>query len=400
MPAGESGAISRRSAVRFIIFLGLVSLLADVTYEGARSILGPYFVGLGSSAAMLGLVVGGGELAGFALRLISGYLAERTRAYWLLTIVGYVINLLAVPMLAFTRTPGMAAVLVIAERTGKSIRTPARDVMLSHATHTVGRGWGFGLHGAMDQIGAVLGPLIMMGVLATGGTFSLGFKLLAIPALLAVATLLAARFNYPHPEKLERSGSGIRMKGFPREFWLYVAAAGMLAAGYADFPLIAFHFEKHAIVPTDQIPLFYAGAMAMNGAGALAFGWLYDRIGILVMAIGTAISALALPFAFLGGEMLAIAAVACWGLGIGAQDAALRAGVAAMIPPERRGSAYGVFNAGFGILWFIGSAVMGKLYDVSVPALVVFGMVAQAISVVLFLTFRERERRNKRNAGV
>jgi MFS family permease len=383
--------IERRSAIRFIVFLGFVSLLADVTYEGARSIIGPYFVTLGASAGVLGLVVGSGELAGYGLRLLSGYLAERTHAYWPLTIIGYVVNLFAMPLLGFAQSWGIAAALVIGERTGKSIRTPARDVMLSHATQSVGRGWGFGLHGAMDQVGAVAGPLLVAWMLARTGAFPIAFKVLAIPAALAVITLLAARFVYPHPERLESHPASIQAKGYPRGFWLYVAAAGMMAAGYVDFALLAYHFEKAAIVPTAQIPLFYAGAMAANAFSALLFGWLYDRIGILVMPIAIAFSAASLPLGFLGGEALAMAAVGCWGVGLGGVDA-LRAEIATMIPPDRRGSAYGIFYAGFGVMWFAGSAIMGRLYDVSASYLVFFGLAAQAVSVILFQTFRATRR--------
>lgn len=89
--------VSRQSAVRFIIALGTISLFADVTYEGARGVNGPFLATLGASAAVVGIASGAGELAGYLLRLAGGVAVDRTRAYWPLTIIGYIINLLAVP---------------------------------------------------------------------------------------------------------------------------------------------------------------------------------------------------------------------------------------------------------------------------------------------------------------
>jgi MFS family permease len=380
---------SRKSAVRFIVFLGAVSLFADIAYEGARSILGPFFLSLGASAAVVGAVAGAGELAGYALRLFSGYLADRTKGYWSLTILGYAVNLISVPLLALAGRWETAAALVVAERTGKSIRNPARDVMLSQAAAEVGRGWGFGLHTAMDQIGAVLGPLLVAAVFARTAHYRLTFGILAIPALLAIAALLSARAAYPHPHIFETPHTGSSRK-FPRQFWLYIAAAGMLAAGYVDFPLVAYHLEKHGIAPAVWSPLLYAIAMAANGLAAPVFGKLFDRSGIAVLSAGIPISLASLPLSFLGGFNMAVAGMICWGVGIGAQDACLRAGIANLIPSERRGTAYGIYNTVYGAMWFLGSAAMGKLYESSVAALVIFGTAAQAVSIALFAAVRLR----------
>ncbi|HEX9371654.1 MAG TPA: MFS transporter, partial [Roseiflexaceae bacterium] len=232
--------LAKGTALRFVVLLGVVSLFADMTYEGARSITGPYLAVLGASATVVGIVAGFGELIGYGLRLVSGYLSDRTGRYWAITLVGYAVNMLAVPLLALAGNWEIAALLMIAERTGKAIRTPARDAMLSHATSEMGRGWGFGLHEAMDQIGAVLGPLIVAAVLYVRGDYQTGFALLLIPALLALGVLVAARLLYPHPRDLEVDVPAPATRGFPRVFWLYLAAVALIAAGYADFPLIAY----------------------------------------------------------------------------------------------------------------------------------------------------------------
>lgn len=365
------------AALRFVVLLGLVSLLADLTYEGARSISGPFLSLLGASAVAVGLTAGAGELIGYALRLASGLLADRTRRYWLLTIAGYTLNLAAVPLLALAGRWEIAAALIIAERTGKAIRTPARDAMLSHATKTLGRGWGFGLHEAMDQVGAVLGPLAVAAALARSGGYRHGFALLAIPAALALAALVAAWRTVPRPEQLEPPGVSLEGRSLSRAFWVYAASCGLLAAGFVDFPLVAYHLKRTAAVPDLWIPLLYALAMGVDAAAALVFGRLFDRLGFPVVMLGAALAAGAAPLLYFGGFRAAVAGMALWGAALGVQESVLRAAVAGFAPPERRASAYGVFNFCFGISWFAGSAAMGFLYSRSPAALVSLSVTLQ-----------------------
>lgn len=377
-------SLSRTTAIRFVVLLGLVSLFADITYEGARSIAGPYLALLGASGTVVGIVAGFGELIGYGLRLVSGYLSDRTRRYWVLTLVGYAINLLAVPLLALAGRWEVAAALMIAERLGKALRTPARDAMLSYATKETGRGWGFGLHEAMDQIGAVTGPVIVSVVLAARNDYPAAFAVLAIPAVLALATLLTARRLYPRPQDLEPVTPELKTTGFPRAYWIYLAAVALVAAGYADFPLIAYHFGKTSSVPATWIPLLYAVAMGVDALAALLFGRWFDRVGIRILMAVALISALFAPLVFLGDFTLALVGMALWGIGMGAQESILRAAVAGMVGRDRRGSAYGIFNTGYGVFWFLGSALMGVLYDVSLPALIAFSVAAQLASIPLF----------------
>lgn len=379
-------------ALGLVVLLGVVSLLADVTYEGARSVVGPYFQVLAASAAVVGFVAGFGELVGYALRLASGYFADRTRRYWALTIVGYAVNLLAVPALALAGRWEVAAVLVILERTGKALRTPARDAILSHATSQVGRGWGFGLHEAMDQIGAILGPLVLAGVLVFGSGYRQGLAILGIPAVMALLVLVVARWLYPHPEDLEPAAPPLKVKGFPRRFWWYMAAVACLAAGFVDFPLIAFHFERLKVLPEAWIPASYAAVMAVDAGAALLFGWLFDRVGFRSLVLAVVISAFAAPLAFLGGIFGVVIGLVCWGVGMGAQESIMRAAVGGMVPPEKRGTAYGVFNAGYGLAWFLGSAILGILYTLSIPAMAAFSLIAQLLAIPLLLrVLKEQE---------
>lgn len=383
--------LERRTALRFVVMLGIVSLFADMTYEGGRSIAGPFLAHLGASATVVGIVAGFGELLGYGLRLVSGRLSDRTGRYWAITLVGYSINLLAVPALALAGRWEIAVVLLMLERTGKAIRNPARDAMLSHATHETGRGWGFGLHEAMDQTGALIGPLIVAVMVHRTGGYPPAFAALLLPALLSLVALLTARRLYPRPRDLEPAAVELKQAGIPRRFWLYLAGAGLIAAGYADFPLIAFHFTRASVVPQTWTPLLYSLAMGMAAVAALAAGRLFDRVGLPVIVGAVVIAAGFAPLVFFGGRTAAILGMALWGVGMGAQDSIVRAAVAAMVPADRRGSAFGLFDTGFGICWFLGSALMGILYDRSVTAVVAFSVAAQLASVpVLILVARRR----------
>jgi MFS family permease len=389
-----SQALSRGTALRFVILASVVSLLGDTTYEGARSVTGPFLATLGASATAVGFVAGFGELLGFGLRLVSGYVTDRTRRYWTVAILGYAVNLLAVPALALAGRWETAAFLMILERAGKGIRNPARDAMLSHATKEMGRGWGFGLHEAMDQIGAVVGPILVAGALYARQGYRNAFAMLLVPASLALAVLLINRFLYPNPRDLEVSSSRVETKGLRRSFWLYLSAVALIAAGYADFPLIAYHFKGASVAPEDWIPLFYAVAMGVDALAALAFGRLFDRIGLQVLIVSSLLSFLFAPLVFLGGFHLALLGMVLWGAGMGAQESVMRAAIAEMAQAERRGTAYGVFNSIFGLSWFLGSAIMGILYDISLTALILFSMAAQLGSIPLLMAVRKGRNRD------
>ena len=387
----KSRDVTQKTALKLVVLLGVVSLFADMTYEGARSITGPYLALLGASGTIVGIVAGFGELIGYALRFVSGYVADRTGKYWAVAILGYIINMAAVPVLALAGRWELAAFLIVAERVGKAIRTPARDAMLSHATAEMGRGWGFGLHEALDQVGAMLGPLIVVTVLYFRGSYQTSFAVLIVPAVLTLSVLVAARMLYPRPRDLEISVAELDTKGFPRVFWLYLAAAALVAAGYADFPLIAYHFHTQATVPEVWVPILYAIAMGVDALAALLFGRLFDRRGIPILIVAALLSSLFTPLVFLGGFYAALSGMILWGIGMGAQESIMRAAVAGMVPADRRGAAYGLFNTGFGVCWFLGSAAMGWFYDVSLPLLIAFSFSTQLLAVPLFYLSRRRE---------
>jgi MFS family permease len=383
MSIKSSKDISKKNALKFVILIGVVSLFADMTYEAARSITGPYLGVLGASAAVVGFVSGFGELIGYALRLVSGYLADRTGKYWTITIIGYVCNLLAVPLLALAGHWWIAATLIIIERMGKAIRVPPRDAMLSHAGKRMGQGWAFGLHEALDQVGAMLGPLIIATVLYFKGGYQLSFAILLVPALLAISILIFARWLYPKPYALEAETDNLHAKGMNDSYWLYLIGASLIAAGYADFPLMAYHFQKTAVLSVIWIPLSYSIAKGINVLSAPLLGLLYDRYGFVILLLVTIGSCFFAPLVFLGDSTMALIGVIIWSVGVSAHESLMRAIVANMIPASKRASAYGVFNMGFGVFWFIGSFAMGILYDISIPMLVAFSLGTQLMALPL-----------------
>ena len=375
----------KSAALRFVILLGFVSLCADATYEGARSITGAYLQVLGASGTVVGLVAGFGELIGYGLRLLIGYLSDKTGKYWGITTLGYILNTAVVPLLAFTGRWEAAAGLMMAERTGKAIRTPPRDALLSHGVSQIGRGFGFGLHEAMDQTGAVMGPLAVAAMVYFQGEYRNGFTILIVPAILGLIVLSILQFIYPNPSDFEEEIPGEKSDKLPRIFWIYLGAVAIIAAGYADFPLIAFHFQKAGIASGQTIPLFYALAMGVDAIAALIFGYFFDRIGIYILVVAALISSLFAPFVFWGDTRLALLGMALWGIGMGAQESVLKAAIANIVPKSKRATAYGIFSTGYGLSWFLGSALMGVLYDHSLTTLIIFSAATQLLAIPFFV---------------
>jgi MFS family permease len=367
----------RARAKRFVILLGFVSLFADLCYEGMRSAIGPYLAYLGASATAVGIVSGTGEMVGYAVRYWSGSLVDRTGAYWSITIAGYATNIIAVPLLAFAGSWPMVAALVTLERLGKAIRSPAKTTLTSFAASDLGAGRAFAINEAMDQLGGLMGPLVVAGVLAWRGEtstgFALAFLLLGIPALTAVAILLRARRLYPDPRSLEQEETAeTTSTRFGPRYRVYLVGVALIAIGLADWPLIAYHFEKADVVGATWLPVVYAAAMGFDGLVSLAAGLLFDRsrrrgtTGAGVLAMFVIVGAAYGPFAFaasVDAPYFAIVGVALWSITHAATGSIAKAMIAAIVPRNQRGRAYGMFFLVFGVAWWVGSLMLGALYD-------------------------------------
>lgn len=378
----------KKTALRFIVTLGLVSLFADMTYESARSIIGPFLSTLGASAAVVGAISGIAESAGYGFRGLFGYLSDKIHRYWLLVFIGYFINLIAIPLLAFAQNWQMAAGLMILEKIGKAIRVPPRDVLISYATKKTGRGWGFGVHEALDQIGAILGPLAIALLFLFKQDYQLAFALMIFPALISFAILIYAKISFPTPQHWEREPHFMKTKGFSKQFWLYISGVACLGLGFTNFTLISYHFSNAKTISLDSIPFLYGIVMGVDGLAALLMSHHFDKRGVKILALVTLLSALFSPFVFLGGFAAAVFGMLLWGIGLGAQESIMRAIIPMLVPYHKRGSGYGLLNFAFGVSWGLGNILMGFLYAKSLFFLVGFSLLMQCLAVPIFFSIK------------
>lgn len=397
MKQGEKSieAINKKKlAIQFILLFGVISAFGDITYEGAQSVYGPYLGYLGASASTIGIIAGIGGFLGYAVRLVSGYFVDRTQKYWLITILGYCM-LIAVPLLAIAGNWQLAAVFIILERTGKAIRSPGKDAMLSHATKQLGTGFGFGLHEALDQVGAFIGPLIFTASLALTGGFKQGFMVMWAPALLTIVIIFFVRHKVPNPKILEETLPETNtlpansLKSLSNVFWLYSVFTFIAVLGFANFPIIAYHLQFQKVIPEAQIPTLYAVAMAVDAVVAIIIGKMYDKIGFASLI---SIPILTLPIAFLGfsnNSLFVIIAVILWGAVMGIQETIMRAAIADITTMSNRGKAYGIFNTIYGVALLIGGVAMGYLYEYSIPFLTGFIVVIELLAFVAFVAFKK-----------
>ncbi|ODN31013.1 MFS transporter [Fervidobacterium thailandense] len=365
-----------RIALIFLFLMGLVSLFSDITYEGMRSIIGPYLGLLGASAFLVSFVAGFSELFGYGMRLVFGRVVDKTKKYWLFTFIGYVMNLLVIPTLALTNHWVPAIVLVVLERLGKAIRKPSKDTITSFVGGQLGYGKTFAIEEFLDQIGATVGPLFVSFAISrnvTSGTlqaYKTSFALLAFPALITLGVLTIARLIVPSPERLEKTSEvKAQTLGENKALKLYLFAISLFAFSFADFALIGYHVQSERIFSASTIPLLYASAMAIDALSALLFGWMFDKRGFNAMVVPVFLSAFYGILSFSSTKGMIWLGVLAWGIGMGAQESIFKAAIAKLVAKELRATAYGVYNTVFGVSWFLGSAFIGLLYEHNIVVL-------------------------------
>lgn len=373
---------------RLVIGFGSISLAADMVYEGARSVYGPLLVSLGATAFVVSAVTGAGEAVALLLRLVSGRWADRTRRYWALTIAGYGLTAVCVPLLAVTPELGglglsIASVLILSERVGKAVRSPSKSALLADAAGHVGMGRGLGVHKALDQIGAFAGPLLVAALIAVG-SLQLGLGALAVPGALAMALLLVTRRRMPEPQAypLARVGGGLS-QGLPRQFWGFAVAMALSTAGLVTFGLVSFHLVDRDLVGAPGVPLIYAMAMAAGAVAALAVGVLYDKRRSAALLLLPVMVAVAPTLMFTNTLTLVLLGIVIWGAAMGLQDSSVKAAVAELVPRDRRATAYGLFAAVQGVGALLGGLGAGLLYEAAIPALIVAVIVVQILAAGL-----------------
>ena len=386
----------------FVLAFGMVSLLADMVYEGARSIIGPYLATLGASATVVGLVAGAGEFIGYGLRVVSGYAVRRTQHYWTWTILGYAMTALSVPLIGVTGMIAPALLLYGTERLGKAVRAPAKDTLISYASARTGRGSAFGVHQALDATGAMLGPLLLAAVLGwRDGDYRLAFGVLVVPGVLVLVVLAWLRWRVPDPGAYEPAATlpadpapvpvTTSRAVLPYRFWQYAGAVAVLSCGIASFPLLAFHAQTTGLLSDPQIPVLFAVAMFVDGVSSLAMGRLYDRYGALtLLAVPVAASFAVLAFA--DHVLWVWVGVGIWGVVNGVLDSTVKAVVTELVPGDARSVAFGwlAFVRGAGLL--LAGGLLGVAYDHSRGAAMLLILVANAIALVALASVLRRLR--------
>lgn len=377
----------------FVVLFGMVSLFSDMTHESANSIRGAFLSLAGASAAVIGFVSGLGELVGYGLRYVFGRLTDRTRRYWPMVLFGYALDVVAVPALALVGRNGwvLACALLIIQRLGKAIKKPAKDTVMSFAASQEGVGKSFAIQELLDQIGAVLGPLLLYLIMLfqhSDDTFSdyrSCFAFLAIPGAITLLLLWLTYKRFPHPENFEPEPKEYVPFRVSKRFVVYILGISLFAFGFADYSLIVMHFSRQHLFTAAVLPLLYALAMLTDAASAFVFGWLFDRHARLSLVVSTLVAAPFAVFAFLGSDVTSVVTgVVLWGIGMGAQESILKAAVATMVPKRSRATGYGIFECCFGAAWFLGSWLLGVLYDQSLVAMVIVSVAAQLLAAIVF----------------
>ena len=388
---------------RTVVGFGVVSLAADMVYEGARSITGPFLASLGATALVVGLVTGAGEAAALVLRLVSGPWADRSGRYWGLTIGGYALTAVCVPLMAVAPFVGgaglaVACTLLLLERAGKAVRSPAKSALLARAALQVGRGRGFAVHKALDQVGAFAGPLLVAATVAVAGAVWAGFALLALPGVVTMVLLAWLRARAPldggeHGEVRSERGVAAAPAArapLPRRFYVFATSSAASTLGLMTFGVISFHLADTGLVATAAVPVVYAGAMAAAAVAALATGFAYDRVGARVL-LSLPFLVAAVPALALSGERwVAVAGVLLWGAATGVKDSTVKALVADLVPASTLATAYGVFAAFEGAAALAGGGLAGWLYSGGRADLVAVLVACQAASLGLLVAVLRR----------
>lgn len=385
--------------MKFILLFGVVSLFSDMTHESANSIRGAFLALIGASAATIGFVSGLGELIGYGLRYLSGRWADRTHSYWTLIIIGYAIDIIAVPALALVGPHGwiLACALLIVQRFGKAVKKPAKDTVMSFAASQEGAGKSFAIQEMLDQIGAFLGPVMLYLVMLfqTDGDeftrYSRCFAFLAIPGAITLLLLLWTKHSFPNPDRFEPTTKTEPVMHVRHTFVFYLIGISLCAFGFVDYALVVMHVSRTGLFSQETLPLLYAGAMLVDALSAFVFGWLYDRHGVRSLVLSTLLSSTFSVFIFLFASRASIIfGIMLWGIGMGAQESILKATVTTLVPKENRATGYGLFECCFGVAWFFGSWLLGILYDVSLPLLVLVSVLSELAAIPFYLSIRRK----------
>lgn len=393
------GDPSRRS----VLALGWVSFLTDVSSDMIYPLLPAFLTKtLGAGPAAVGLIEGVAESTASLTKIASGVWSDRARRRKPIVVLGYAIAAIARPLVAFARLWSQVLAIRFTDRVGKGIRTSPRDALLADIVPGDRRGRAFGLQRAMDNAGAVIGPLAAALLLKLAFVDERGvFLIAAVPGFAAILVLLLAV-----PESARRSrivpASPARGGALPAPFWRVVAifAFFTLANSTDAFLLLR---AQDAGVALWQLPLLWSFFHAVKSATGVPGGALADRAGrVPAIALGWLVYGMSYAgFAFVSGPIAVWALFAFYALFFGLTEGSERALVADLVPERLRGRAYGTFYAAVGLTALPASVIFGLLWKQFGPraAFLTGAGVALAATAALWLATREI-RASRRNPVV
>lgn len=383
-PEEYEKAQARKLAYFAIMAFGLVSLFGDIIYEGARGVVPPYLEYLGATAVIVGLAGGLGEFLGYSLRLVSGYLADTTRAYWVFYIVGYGL-LIVIPLLAFAGYWELAVLMVLIERSAKAIRSPARDTLLSVISKGIATGKAFGLHEFMDQIGAMTGPAIVAAVLYfTGNVYFYAFSILLIPYFIMLLFVFAvySKIKGHISRLLPKERAVVKGEKLTMAFKIYTFAIVINTAGLIHMSLVL--YSASLIMMPWLVTVFYLVLQGVDAVVAPIAGHLYDKYGKSVLSIPFALSVVPSILTFLGDFNSILIAIVFFGVVLGMQESIYRAAIVDMASITKRGFAYGIFNTAYGGGFLLSGIIFGFFLDYQFFIYaIIYTIIMQAVALLL-----------------
>ncbi len=393
----ENKAEVNTNSRRNVFALGFASFFTDVSSEMVFSLLPTFLLGLpGASVAILGFVEGTAEALSYALRAVSGIFSDKFRKRKLFVLVGYGVSNAVKPLFAVARAPLDVLVIRVSDRVGKAVRTSPRDALLSESVSEKHRGAAFGLHRALDQAGAIVGP-----VLASAALLFLGlairdvFWLSLIPGTIALLILL-----FFVKERVSKSAgefhllAGIKtvLKG---NFSRILVIVGIFSLGAFNFSFVLLNAQEAGIADS-LIPLVYAAVNVAHVAVAIPAGVFSDRVGkekVMVLGYGVFLfSVLLILLLPLNGFNAFVVAVS-YGAYFGVIETVQRALVPEYVDRSLVGTAYGIYYFTVGSAFFVSNAVVGSLWEyLGASMAVTYSIITSVVAIALMVLFLNRKR--------
>ena len=371
-----------------ILYTGLTSFLTDTSVKMVYSVMPMFLMSIGASKTSLALIEGIAESTASLIKALSGFWSDKIGKNKPFMIIGYGISALIIPLYSFVVSPIQVLYLRFVERFGKGIRTAPRDSLIAGSVINGETGKSFGLQKAMDNSGAIVGPLmafILLSVLP--GNYRLIFLLAGIPAVLSIFVIL---FKIKEAKKgKDELFTRFHFKDFPGKYYLFLIIIFVFTLGNSTDALLLVKANEVG-VKVALIPLVYLITNVISVAASVPIGTLSDKIGKeRILIIGYLIyAAVYYGFGVTTSSGAMVALFALYGLYSAATDGIQKAFISDIVERDRKGTGLGIYNALLGITLLPASLIAGILYDkVNSNVPFYFGAATAFISALLMIAF-------------